>query len=168
MAPWVTFTAACADYQWHRHDYLKCWLMAVSDVIARLHRLSDCTAVELRNVEGWPDLLQVLRRTKGSMELVDASTLLPGLQRTPGLHRWRPYDKQKQAFFATHTEARAVRALNTGISSKVEKSADAFTKPHRCDQPSGPRHRDVPGQECCLPLVRWFGIVVCLGRWLTG
>ena len=43
------------------------------------------------------------------MELVDASQLLPGLKRTPGLRRWRPYDKQKQAFFDTHDEARAVR-----------------------------------------------------------
>ncbi len=40
---------------------------------------------------------------------MDASQLLPGLRRTPGLRRWRPFDKQKQAFFDTHEEARAVR-----------------------------------------------------------
>ena len=54
--------------------------------------------------------VQVLRRTKGSIELVDASELLPGLKRTPGLHRWRPFDKQKQAFFDSYDDARAVRA----------------------------------------------------------
>ena len=55
---------------------------------------------------------QVLRRTRGSIELVDASQLLPGLKRTPGLRRWRPFDKQKQAFFDTHDEARAVRQFS--------------------------------------------------------
>ncbi len=57
----------------------------------------------------------MLRRTKGSMELVDASALLPGLQRTPGLHRWLPYDKQKQAFFASHADARAVRLVHSRL-----------------------------------------------------
>ena len=52
--------------------------------------------------------LQVLRRTRGSIELVDAAKLLPGLKRTPGLHSWRPFGKQKQTFCSTGDEARAV------------------------------------------------------------
>ena len=64
-------------------------------------------------------ITQILRRTRGSIELVDASELLPGLKRTPGLRRWRPFDKQKQAFFDTHDEARAVRMSSDSCSAAL-------------------------------------------------
>ncbi len=70
---------------------------------------------------------QILRRTRGSIELVDASELLPRLKRTPGLRRWRPFDKQKQAFFDTHEEARAVRMSSDSCSAALSRrDADHF------------------------------------------
>ena len=50
---------------------------------------------------------------------MDASELLPGLKRTPGLRKWRPFDKQKQAFFDTFDAARAVRTMTCGIERHV-------------------------------------------------
>ena len=53
---------------------------------------------------------QVLRRTKGAMELVDVAELLPGLRRLPGMQRWKVLDRDRKAYYDSYAAAQQVRA----------------------------------------------------------
>lgn len=52
--------------------------------------------------------VQVLRRTRGCMELVDVSAQLPELKRLPGLHTWVVKDHPRSGFLDTYSQCTPV------------------------------------------------------------